>query len=86
MAKGKPRVHNVILATDHQDGAYAILRDPSMEGWDIVTKESQLHGLHIDQWAITEMAASNMRQFPKMLAWLGENSRRTEAMRARGEL
>lgn len=80
------KVHNVLLAANEADAVAAMRRDPGLADWTIITAESQLYGLHIDQWAITEVAASNMRQFPKMLAWLGQAQAKTERLRAAGEL
>lgn len=85
---GKPRtrVHNVLLAANEADAVAAMQRDPSVAGWSVITRESQLYGLMIDQWAITERAASNMRQLPKMIRYLGGRTELTEKLRARGEL
>ena len=85
---GKPRtrVHNVILAVNEADAVAAMQRDPSVAGWSVITRESQLYGLMIDQWAITERAASNMRQLPKMIRYLGGRTELTEKLRSRGEL
>ena len=63
MNRRRPRatkVHNVLLAANEADAVAAMRRDPGLADWTIITAESQLYGLHIDQWAITERAASNM--------------------------
>ncbi|ATW59053.1 hypothetical protein PBI_MAHDIA_54 [Gordonia phage Mahdia] len=86
MSKPRTRVHNVILAVNEADAVAAMQRDPSVAGWSVITRESQLHGLMIDQWAITERAASNMRQLPKMIRYLGGRTEITEKLRSRGEL
>ena len=89
MNRHRPRatkVHNVILAVNEADAVAAMQRDPSVAGWSIITRESQLYGLMIDQWAITERAASNMRQLPKMIRYLGGRTELTEKLRSRGEL
>ena len=82
----RTRVHNVLLAANEADAVAAMQRDPSMAGWSVITRESQLYGLMIDQWAITERAASNMRQLPKMIRYLGGRTELTEKLRSRGEL
>ena len=86
MSKPRTRVHNVILAVNEADAVAAMQRDPSVAGWSVITRESQLYGLMIDQWAITERAASNMRQLPKMIRYLGGRPELTEKLRSRGEL
>lgn len=86
MSKPRTRVHNVILAVNEADAVAAMQRDPSVAGWSVITRESQLYGLMIDQWAITERAASNMRQLPKMIRYLGGRTELTEKLRSRGEL
>ncbi len=86
MSKPRTRVHNVILAVNEADAVAAMKRDPSVAGWSVITRESQLYGLMIDQWAITERAASNMRQLPKMIRYLGGRTELTEKLRSRGEL
>lgn len=82
----RTRVHNVLLAANEADAVAAMQRDPSVAGWSVITRESQLYGLMIDQWAITERAASNMRQLPKMIRYLGGRTELTEKLRSRGEL
>ena len=84
--KRRTRVHNVILAVNEADAVAAMQRDPSVAGWSVITRESQLYGLMIDQWVITERAASNMRQLPKMIRYLGGRTELTEKLRSRGEL
>lgn len=74
------KVHNVLLAANEQDAAEAIRVDPSMANWSVITRESQLYGLWIGEWAITEAAANGMRQYPRMVAYLRRRAALTEKM------
>ncbi len=66
----RPKVHNVLLAVNEADASAAIRRDPTMADWSVITRESQLYGLWIGEWAITEAAAEGMRQYPHMVSYL----------------
>ena len=86
MSAKRVTVHNILLAADARDAAIAIQRDPSFAGASVITRESQLYGLMVDEWHITERAASNMRDLNKMVRYLRARSALTETLRARGEL
>lgn len=81
--KPRPRVHNILLAADARDAAIAIQRDPSLAGASVITRESQLYGLMVDEWHITERAASNMRDLNKMVQYLKARAALTESLRNR---
>ncbi len=85
MSAKRVTVHNILLAADARDAAIAIQRDPSLAGASVITRESQLYGLMVDEWHITERAA-NMRDLNKMVRYLRARSALTETLRARGEL
>lgn len=70
MSAKRVTVHNILLAADARDAAIAIQRDPSLAGASVITRESQLYGLMVDEWHITERAASNMRDLNKMVRYL----------------
>ena len=80
------RVHDVLLAVDLMDAEKAIARDPSLASASIITRESQLYGLTIGEWHITERAAENVRDLHKMVRDLRARAALTETLRARGEL
>lgn len=80
------KIHDVLLAADEADAQAAISRDPSLAGRTIILRESSLYGLMIGEWAITERAAANMRNLPRMVAYLRGRAAVTEAARARGEI
>lgn len=84
--KPRPRVHDVILAADAKDAAVAIQRDPSLANASVITRESQLYGLMVDEWHITERAADAMRNLPRMVQYLKARAALTESLRNRGEL
>lgn len=86
MSRGPAKVHDVLLAADAKDAAVAIARDPSLAGASVITRESQLYGLMIGEWHITERAARNMPNLSKMTTYLRARSALTETLRARGEL
>ena len=86
MSAKRVTVHDVILAANEADAAAAIQRDPSLANASVITRESQLYGLWIGEWHITERAASNMRNLPRMVQYLRARSALTETLRARGEL
>lgn len=86
MAAKRVTVHNILLAADQRDAVAAIHRDPSLAGASVITRESQLYGLMIDEWHITERASANMRDLPKTVRYLNARSALTETLRARGEL
>lgn len=80
----QPVIADVLLAVNARDADAAISRDPRMAGWRVVTRESQLFGLWIGEWAITERAAEGMRDYPKMVRYLRSRARWTEQYRANG--
>lgn len=86
MAAKRVTVHNILLAADARDAAAAIHRDPSLSGASVITRESQLYGLMIDEWHITERAADTMRNLPRMVQYLKARAALTESLRNRGEL
>lgn len=86
MSANRVTVHNILLAADARDAAVAIARDPSLAAASVITRESQLYGLMIDEWHITERAARNMPNLSKMTTYLRARSALTETLRARGEL
>ena len=86
MSAKRVTVHDVILAADAKDAAVAIQRDPSLANASVITRESQLYGLWIGEWHITERAADAMRNLNKMTTYLRARSALTETLRARGEL
>ena len=61
MSAKRVTVHNILLAADARDAAIAIQRDPSLAGASVITRESQLYGLMVDEWHITERAATITR-------------------------
>lgn len=81
-----PRVHNVLLAADRLDAEEAVRRDSSMANWSVITRESQLYGLMIGEWSVTERAAVNMVNLGRMVRYLKARAAVTEAARARGEI
>lgn len=76
----RPTVHNVLLATSEAEAAVAIRRNPEMANWTIITRESQLYGLWIGEWAITEAAASGMSQYSRMVRYLDTRAKLTAQM------
>lgn len=80
MSAKRVTVHNILLAADARDAAIAIQRDPSLAGASVITRESQLYGLMVDEWHITERAA-NMRDLNKMVRYLRARSALTETSR-----
>ena len=66
MSAKRVTVHNILLAANEADAAAAIHRDPSLANASVITRESQLYGLWIGEWHITERAADAMRNLP---AW-----------------
>lgn len=75
-----PTVHNVLLAADAEDAADAARRDPSLASCAVITRESQLYGIWISEWHITEMAARNMRDLGRMTTYLRHRAALTESM------
>lgn len=73
-----PKVHNVLLAADRLDAEEAVRRDPSMANWSVITRESQLSRVMIGEWAITERAAVNMANLPRMVRYLKARAAVTE--------
>ena len=86
MSAKRVTVHDVILAANEADAAAAIHRDPSLANASVITRESQLYGLWIGEWHITERAADAMRNLPRMVQYLKARAALTETLRARGEL
>lgn len=86
MSAKRVTVHDVILAANEADAAAAIHRDPSLAGASVITRESQLYGLMVDEWHITERAAATMRNLPRMVQYLKARAALTESLRNRGEL
>lgn len=86
MSAKRVTVHNILLAANEADAAAAIHRDPSLANASVITRESQLYGLWIGEWHITERAAATMRDLNKMTTYLRARSALTETLRARGEL
>lgn len=77
----KPRVHDVILALNEADGAAVQATNPDKANWSVITKPSQLYGLHINEWVITEAAADGMggTKLARMVAYLRNQQYLTEA-------
>lgn len=75
-----PTVHNVLLAANAKDAAAAVARDPSLATASVITCESQLYGIWIREWHITDMAARNMRDLGRMTAYLRHRAALTETM------
>lgn len=75
-----PTVHNVLLAANAKDAADAVRRDPSLASCAVITRESQLYGIWISEWHITDMAARNMRDLGRMTTYLRHRAALTEAM------
>lgn len=80
MIPPRPTVHNVLLAVNEADASAAIRRNPEMANWSVITRESQLYGLWIGEWAITEAAASGMRQYHRMVRYLDTRAKLTAQM------
>lgn len=72
-----PKVHNILLAADAKDAAVAIQRDPSLANASVITRESQLYGLWIGEWHITERAADAMRNLVRARLAGSKGSRRS---------
>lgn len=79
--QGKPKIHDVILALNEADGAAVQADDPSMANWSVITKPSQLYGLHINEWVITQAASDGMggTKLARMVAYLRNQQALTEA-------
>lgn len=86
MSAKRVTVHNILLAANEADAAAAIHRDPSLANASVITRESQLYGLWIGEWHITERAADAMRNLPRMVQYLKARAALTESLRNRGEL
>lgn len=80
MSTYPPKVHNVLLATSEREAEVAKANNPSMANWSVITRESQLYGLWIGEWAITEAAADGMRDYPRMVRYLNSRAALTTAM------
>ena len=86
MSAKRVTVHNILLAANEADAAAAIHRDPSLANASVITRESQLYGLWIGEWHITERAADATRNLPRMVQYLKARAALTESLRNRGEL
>ncbi|UAJ15484.1 hypothetical protein SEA_PUPPERS_53 [Gordonia phage Puppers] len=78
--KQPAKVHNVLLAVNEADAGATIRRNPHMANWSVITRESQLYGLWIGEWAITEAAADGMRQYRRMVRYLVNRAELTRRM------
>ncbi|QLF84036.1 hypothetical protein SEA_UPYO_57 [Gordonia phage Upyo] len=77
MTKRPATIHKVILCSGPRDYAAVVARDPSKADWTPIYAESQLYGLWISEWAITERAGNNMRQLGRMCRYLETRARLT---------
>lgn len=64
------KLHKVLLCANERDYLGAVQRRPDMADWTPIYRESQLYGLWISEWAITERAAHNMRHLDRMANYL----------------
>lgn len=77
-----PKVHNVILALNTRDGQAAQAANPAMANWDVITRESQLYGMWIGEWVVTEMASAGMGgpRYDRMVQYLRRRQALTESV------
>lgn len=78
------KVHNVILARNERDGQAVQAADKTKANWDIITRESQLYGMWVGEWVITQMAADGMgdTRYLRMVNYLRRRQAVTESLAA----
>lgn len=75
---------NVILARGKGDGEAVQAANPRMANWDILTKASEVYGIWVDEWVITELAANGLGlpRYNQMVKYLRRRQELTETLTA----